>query len=361
MRSLLFSTLVACAALQGSLALWGFSHDAARRDFGHFLSSAQSWRDSGVLYEDLPRVNLNPPHASIVLFVPFTYLHFDVAVGLWILLQVATLSAGLFLIARELTLTAARLEWIVPMIAASVMTVHNWVEGQVGGLIFLTSVVAWRETRRDHSLAASTAFAGLINLKPQLALLLLAPSWPVRLRTIVAGAIMAISGVVLLGPELWRSWVTMTRIRGLQLSPWNVSIAPILHRSGIAVPILPTYGALVLLICVVTWWATRGDRDVDRLWLLWGLTMLLIAPVAWVYYAAALVAPLVSWGERVRWPALARAGILLWLVPLQAVSWFAAAPPSWQLAVVGSPYTWGAMLLWISVAAHRTHPVAARH
>jgi hypothetical protein len=105
----------------------------------------------------------------------------------------------------------------------------------------------------------------------------------------------------------------------------------------------------------VTWWATRRDRDVDRLWLLWGLTTLLIAPVAWVYYAAALVAPLISWGERVRWPILARAGILLWLVPLQAVSWVTAAPPSWQLAIVGSPYTWGVMLLWISVAADRTH------
>jgi hypothetical protein len=355
MRSLLFSAFLAWATLQGSLALWGFSQDAVRRDFGHFISSAQSWRDRGVLYEDLPRVNLNPPHATILLFVPITYLPFDAAVALWVALQVATLSAGVFLVARELTLTAARLEWIVPVIVASVMTVHNWIEGQVGGLIFLASVVAWRELRHNHEGAASTALAALINLKPQLAPLILATSWPIRFRAIVAGAVMAVAGVVVIGPSLWASWAMMTRVRGLQLSPWNVSLAPILHRSGIAVPILIPYVALALLLCSVTWWTTRRDRDVDRLWLLWGLTTLLIAPVAWVYYAAALVAPLISWGERARWPILARAGILMWLVPLQAVSWVTAAPPSWQLAIVGSPYTWGAMLLWISVAADRTH------
>jgi hypothetical protein len=337
------------------LALWGFSHDAARRDFGHFVSSAESWRDNGVLYEDLPRVNLNPPHASILLFVPLTFVRFDAAVGLWIVLQVATLSLGIFLMARELTLPAARLEWIVPVMVASAMTIHNWIEGQVGGLIFLASVVAWRALRHNHSAAASTALAGLINLKPQLGLLLMAFSWPIRLRAIAAGAVMAVAGVVLVGPGLWVSWATMTRVRGLQLSPWNVSLAPILHRSGTALPILITYVVIALLVCVVAWWATQRDRDVDRLWLLWGLTTLLIAPVAWVYYAAALVPSLVSWGERARWPLLARAAILLWLVPLQATSWVATAPPSWRLAIVGSPYTWGVILLWISVAARRTY------
>jgi hypothetical protein len=354
MRSLIFSLLVAWATLQGALALWGFSQDAARRDFGHFVSSAQSWRDRGVLYEDLPRVNLNPPHASIVLFVPLTWMPFKAAVGVWIMVQVATLMVGIFLIARELTLTA-RLEWIVPLIVASAMTTHNWIEGQVGGLIFVASIAAWLKMRRNDSLSASIAFASLINLKPQLALLLMASSRSIRVRAIAAGAGIAIGGVVMAGPTLWTSWLTVTRARGLQLPPWNVAFAPIIHRSGIAVPVLATYVALALIMCAGTWWATRHDRDIDRLWLLWGLTTLLIAPVAWVYYAAALVAPLISWGERFRWPFLARAGILLWLVPLQAVSWVTAAEPSLQLAVIGSPYTWGALLLWMSVAARRTH------
>lgn len=351
MRSLLFTGLLVWATLQGSLALWGFSQDAVRRDFGHFVSSAESWRDRSVLYEDLPRVNLNPPHASILLFTPLTWMPFPTAVGLWIVLQVATLSAGVFLIARELHLSAARIEWIVPAIVASAMTTHNWIEGQVGGLILVCSVAAWLKTRRNHLLGASTAFASLINLKPQFALLLLAPPWPIRVRAIAGGAVLAIGGIAVAGLSLWASWVTTTRARGLQLAPWNMSLAPITYRSGADVPMLATHAPLALLICVVTWRVTRHDGDLDRVWLLWGLTTLLIAPVAWVYYAAALVAPLISWGERVRWPFLARVGILLWMLPLQAVSWVTTATPSWQLAIVGSPYTWGAVLLWISLAA----------
>src|SRR5262245_20039600 len=82
-RLLAFPALAAFAALQGTLALWGFVHDAGRRDFGQFVSSAQLWREQGALYVNASRVNLNPPHASVLLFVPLTWMSFNAAVLLW--------------------------------------------------------------------------------------------------------------------------------------------------------------------------------------------------------------------------------------------------------------------------------------
>jgi len=174
LRTVLFVALVALATLQGTLSLWAFSHDAARRDFGHLVESARSWRDTGVLYKDEPRANLNPPHASVVLLTPLTWISFDAAVRLWVAAQVMTLFAAIVLIARELRLAPARLEWIVPAIVASAMTIHSWTEGQLGGVLLVAGAVAWKAARENRERRASFALAGLLSLKPQLALLVLA-------------------------------------------------------------------------------------------------------------------------------------------------------------------------------------------
>src|SRR5690349_13378563 len=113
-RTLAFVALVTCATVQGSLALWGFRHDAARRDFGHLVASAKSWHEEGVLYDDPLRTNLNPPHASVVLFTPLTWVSFDTAVKCWVVVQLVTLLITIVVIARELRLPPASLEWIVP-------------------------------------------------------------------------------------------------------------------------------------------------------------------------------------------------------------------------------------------------------
>jgi hypothetical protein len=344
-----FIVLVTWAAVQGSLSLWGFYQDAARRDFGHFVSSARMWRDSGVLYDSLPRVNLNPPHASIVLFTPLTWISFDLATALWIVVQVGGLAFTMFLIARELNLSSARLEWIVPITVASAMTIHNWVEGQVGAILLIGGVVAWRAVRRNQTNLASIVLGVLINFKPQLGLTIFANSWRTQLRVFLVGTAILTTGVLLSGTSLWNSWIATTRAQGLQLLPWNVSIAPMLYRAGIVNWTPYVHAGSALAIVTMTWHAARRDCDSDRRWLLWGVAMLLIAPVAWVYYAAAFLGPLISWGERCRWPLAAKVGILLWLIPLQALSWVASSPPGWKLGVAGSPFTFGAILVWLAV------------
>jgi hypothetical protein len=339
--------------VQAALALWGFGHDAARRDFGHFVSSASTWRATGSLYENVARVNLNPPHASVLLFTPLTWIPFDAAVALWVALQIATLAWTVALIARELNLPPQRLEWVVPATVGSTMTIHNWIEGQVGGVLLIGGAVAWRAARQNKKTAASIILGSLVNLKPQLGLILLAFDRALERRVIVISAVMVTASVVLTGPALWLSWIAATRAQGLQLLPWNVSIAPLLYRSGATASMPYLYAALAAVIVGVTWRATRGDMDGDRRWLLWGIAMLLVAPVSWVYYAASFLGPLISWGERHRWPLPARLGVFLWLVPLQMLSWVGSSQPSWRLGIVGSVYTWGATLVWLSALSSR--------
>jgi hypothetical protein len=342
-RTLAFVALVSWATLQGALLLWDFRHDAARRDFGHLVESARSWRATGVLYEDEPRANLNPPHASVVLFTPLTWISFDAAVRFWVVAQVITMIASLFLIAGELRLTPARLEWIVPTVVASAMTTHNWIEGQVGGVLLVAGAVAWRAARRNQQNLASLAVAGLLSLKPQLGLLLFATNVKVALRVVLIGAAGLAAGVLLMGLPVWMSWLNIMQAKGLQLPPWNVSIPSMLYRSGVKA-LLPAYIVLALSIFAITWRATLKDADLDRSWLLWGLASLLLVPIAWVYYAGAFLGPLIAWGERHRWPPAAIAAVLLWLIPLQAH------------VVLGSPYTWGALLLWFSVLTTKLQP-----
>ena len=349
----MFIVFVAWAALQGSLSLWGFRHDAARRDFGAFLHSAQLWRQTGELYDELPRVNLNPPHVSVLLFTPLSFVPFDAAVLFWVVFQISALFAGCALIARELHLGSRRLQWILPAVVASAMTTHNWIEGQVGGLVLLAGAFAWRESRRAHRGRASIALASLISIKPQLGLMAFATSPRITLRVIVVGGAALAAGVLLLGDGVWWTWMSMTQRRGLQLSPWNVSIAAVLHRLDFSS--FPLYLALAAFITGTTLWIARKDLDADRKWLLWGLTVLLVGPVSWVYYAAAFLGPLISWGERYRWPFGARIAIVLWLVPLQTAAWIASGAQGWAHTIAGSPYTWGAALMWYSAVASTNH------
>ena len=354
-RTLAFATFAAYAAIQGALSLWGFWHDAARRDFGQFVSSAASWQARGVLYEQVPRVNLNPPHASILLFSPLTWMPFDAAVTLWLILQLFSVFIAIALIQRELKLPAQRLEWIVAATVASAMTVHNWIEGQVGWILLAGGAAAWRAARQPRRNRASLLAAALVNVKPQLVVMMFGFERRLLLRCAAWAVAIAAAGFAATGLAPWFSWIDMTRAQGLQLRPWNVSIAPVLYRFGLAMPVLYLHVALAALLAGITLWSTRTDPDVDRRWVLWGTAMLLVSPVSWVYYAGAFLGPLIAWGEQHRWPLLACAGIALWLVPLQLVASAGSLPPSWRTGILSSVYTWGALMVWASALSGNRH------
>jgi hypothetical protein len=354
LRSTVQIALTIWAAIVGSVSIWSFRHDAARRDFGHFLQSAQLWRDTGVLYESVARVNLNPPHVSVLLFAPLTYLPFDAAVWLWLVLQIVSLAATILIIARELNLKTERLEWIVPAIVASAMTSHNWIEGQVGGIILLVGAVAWRAARHNRETTTACALSSLISLKPQFGLMLLATRWRTGLLAALIGLGAATAAVALLGWSTWHMWLVTMRENGLQLVSWNAAFAPVLYRAGITGnPSL----AILLVVCLglicATWMATRRSTDVDRIWLLWGLTTLLVSPVGWVYYAGIFLGPLIAWGERSGWPWPAQLSLGLWMIPLTAMAWTTSSPSSLKCAILGSPYCWATVILWCAVMSTR--------
>ncbi len=342
-----WAAFVVWAAVVGAISLWGFCTDAARRDFGHFLRSAALWRRSGELYESIPRVNLNPPHATVLLFTPLSYLPQQSAVWLWAGLQVICLALALTIIARELALSPRRIEWLAPAIAASAMVSHSWIEGQVGGLMLVVGALAWRATRRRQDAGAALALALLLSLKPQCALLLLATRRGVGWVVVGLGAAALALGVWWLGAAVWLSWLQATMHSGLQLSPWNLSAAALIYRCGATGKggrLL--YLGVAIFALIAAGLAARRERDPDRLWVLWGMTSLLVSPVAWVYYASAFLGPLIAWGERRRWPVPARIFVGLWLVPLPLVWTLSREGGVWSGVLFGSIYTWGAVAMW---------------
>jgi len=179
--------------------------------------------------------------------------------------------------------------------------------------------------------------------------LLMALSRRLAFRVILIGGAALAAGVLALGVPMWLSWFSITQQNGLQLPPWNVSIAAMLYRTGIGDRLMVVYLPLALVIFGITWRAAANDADDDRRWVLWGLATLLIAPVTWVYYAAMFLGPLIAWGERHAWPMLARVGIALWLLPLGAVAWVIESPVGAMAMIGGAPYLLGALMVWVSV------------
>jgi hypothetical protein len=267
--------------------------------------------------------------------------------------QVIALIVTIVLIARELRLPPRRLEWIVPAIVGSVMTTHNWIEGQVGGVLLLLGAMTWLALRRNGENLSAMGIAALINLKPQFALLLLAVRARIRFRAIAIGSVFLIGGVVALGWSAWLSWIAIAKSDGLQLAPWNVSLLAMLARGGAGPIALYAFVPAAMIVFSIAWVSAARDPDLDRVWLTWGIVMLLLSPVGWVYYAATLLGPLIAWGERFDWPITARIGIACWLIPLHTISAAASMPVSWERAIVASPYLWGTLLVWWSVIRTR--------
>ena len=125
------------------------------RDFGAFYESALSWRDTGLLYTGArSNPNLNPPHVSVLLFVPLLLWNSREGAQIWSAVQIAGFAAGLLLICREVRLSARRAAWVVAVFLGSAPVHHQFREGQVGGMLFLFATIAWWRARQGRPFAA---------------------------------------------------------------------------------------------------------------------------------------------------------------------------------------------------------------
>jgi hypothetical protein len=346
----------AVAATWSSLDV--FAVNLQTRDFTAFYRSAQTWMTDGDLYqpESIANVNINPPHVSVLLFVPLLLWQLPAAAVVWLAINAVAGGAALSIVQRELRIPAHRFAWMLPLFLASSAVQHQWREGQVAGLLLLLGTVAWRSARRERP-GASPWSAAVITLKPWLV------SWLPLLRgrglawAVAVGLGGIAIGVALLGWTTWSEWAETLRAKPVRPNVINLSLLAAFSRFlGMTLENTggwpygqPLWLVLVGITLALTWSARHGS--VDRAWLLFGLAGLLVSPLGWAYYLVAVTGPLIAWGETHRWPRPALAGVGFLMFTREFMEWIAVGPTA---AVGGSFAFFGVLLIWGTVLADRS-------
>lgn len=302
--------------------LWlSFSSPDARTDFATYYAAAAllRFRPGGNIYDTATLIHSAPayqgclvaihapylyPSLLAILFEPLTLLPCAVAFRLWVV-------ASLALYAGCAALLAARLGRMWPgrerfaaglVIALALLCAPMFAgigQGQVH-LVLLAALLTTPELEdRGHPLAAGALLALAACVKPHAllvaALYALRGRWRVVLGTIMGGA--ALVAVILLlggGPAGLAESARAMLANGAEevRLPWNEALW--------ALPGGPAVAALVaaLWLAGAVFVRGRGDRALGEAWTY--ATMVLVSPVAWVFYLGWLLPAFVACLGRAR-------------------------------------------------------------
>jgi hypothetical protein len=341
------------AALNTALTINAFLNALPLTDFSAFYDSAADYWRLGNLYRAHYNINLNPPHASVLLFTPLIGFEVRTAAIIWTSASAVFVVVALWLLQSEWKLSRARCELVVGVVAASIALNHSWREGQVGALLLILTSMAWIALRRGH-VSASVWLALAASIKPWIVPSLVAVRRRVAVIAAGMGLLGLVAGVLVCGVDNWiRWWAEVSAAKESFFDgPFNISIHGLIARLvSIDGPtkrsvVIPAWIISSLVLCAVTW--LKQGTDETRAWLLWLLVGILISPISWAYYLLVLTGPLVAWGETQRWPRLALAGIGLCVAP----PWVVIMLPRQGWAI----FSVGTLLIWWSVLTSRTNP-----
>jgi len=295
-------------------------------DFKVFYEAATIARGWGPLY-DLSGIARDPGeiivyrHVPIgaALFIPWTFLPYDIALNAWRLLNVGVYVGTLLAFLRHFGLSS-RLPLAQGLIAlwfASTPSRDSLGLGQWDALFLaltLASLIIYT-TRRDRDLTVGLLLALPMALKFYPALLLLAPTLSRRWRVIaggaLGGALVVALGALLAGPR--NSWVFLTEVLsavgGGTLYAENQTLYALFGRLlathitsngvGSTYPaqltgILADLAAvpLVIVTAVASWRRDGGALTAALRFVLPIPVAILIIPTAWAHYTAWALLPL---------------------------------------------------------------------
>jgi hypothetical protein len=269
-------------------------------------------------------VFLYPPPFALA-FIPLALLAASVATWLWLALIVVALVAAVALMpvragVRWATLLLAGLSW--PVLYAVKL-------GQVGPVLLLAFVVAWRWRDRPAVAGAAMAVGALIKLQPALLF-----GWAAatgRWRAVAVGiAVVVVAGLVsaiVVGPSTFIDYARVVlAISKPVTTPQNDTLGAVLYQGGVAegvASLLQTgLTGLVLLVTVVAWFRAPDETS----FVVSVVASQLISPVLWAHYAILLLLPTAFLLERRQW----------WAAAIPLVGWLPAVflPLSFLVALV---------------------------
>jgi len=296
----------------------------AGTDFAVYWWASYFWRTGQPLYTGLPaHPEMTPiyvyayPPTLAVLFVPLTFLPYEVA---WWLCGLTFLAGALTAVWLTLTLIGLRgLERLV-LFAAFLWFPPLHYEAallNVNLVVLAGLALAWAMRRRDEGWAALLAglavgFLAGIKLHPALMLvpLLMRPGRrPLVLAGFAGGLVPAAVALALTAHE-FRAFLWVLSGMGLtwtglplpaDLSVWGSAIYWLGPQAGPVVAALVAAGLLTL----AGWLSWPRREQVDEVWSLWLVVLLLVSPVTWPQYFILLALPLFLVWRRARanWPA----------------------------------------------------------
>lgn len=268
-------TLVAIAAMNlitGGVAAWILAPLSAGADVDTYRRGAEGIRDGvyayGFLYSPL----------AGVLAAPLTWVPLEVAAAFMSLLGLGILLAGVRLETRGL---AAVDRALIALAAVSFVPVVN--ELLLGQVTLLIAAAVYPVRDRD-GWARGVPLGIVLALAPKPMLLPLLAWMLVRRRRALGGALattaaVTLTGVVLMGPDLYRAWVSVLTATGEVTREGNLALTSLGPPALVA-------ALIVLTLVAVGWGLARDARAGFVAALLGGL---LIAPYTLMYVGSILV------------------------------------------------------------------------
>ncbi len=269
-------------------------------DFESFWRSARAMLEGHDIYGTGARlVNLNPPIWT-VLISPLGLLGPLTAYRVFVLISLVIVVAYLAWTVEELRLKPGWTVVGVVMLLLSSPLLATLALGQVYPVLALGLVAAWVADRRERQEFSGAALGLVVALKPSLLPVLLWPlarrRWSTLAAAVVAGAVVTLAGVVVLGPGATFDYVGVLRDRSASAYWDNASLPSAAARLFTENPYAQNVATLpwmvfvgyALGIAAIALSAVRVRHGPEvGLWVLVAAS-LLASPIAWHNYLVLL-------------------------------------------------------------------------
>ncbi len=242
-----------------------------------------------------------PPPFALAVLPLAAIASAEVAVWIWTAGIVLALVAGIALLPVR-----PRVRWLVLALAGIFWpTVYSLKLGQVGPILFLLFVVAWRSLASDRVVGVVAALGALTKIQPGLLLgwALLRRRWQAVGIGAVGVGVLSVVATPIVGQASWPDFATLlSRVSDPIATPGNVTFGALAYRAGVSREAAVVVQWVSLGIVGLVWAFAALRRTAVVGYLATVVASQLLSPILWDHYAILLLLP-VAWllNERRSW------------------------------------------------------------